>query len=259
MQLDLAGMSADEAYRWLTATVTPRPIAWVTSVSSAGVVNLAPFSFFQVICDQPPTLMVNVGLNPGGRLKDTLVNARETGQMVWQYNLGASAPGALTLADGRIYVGSVNRYLTCLSAEDGTELWRSPQYGGWVWGEALVVGDGIYFGSLDGVMHALNTADGSQRWQDVKLDGAIRAGPALSGEMLVVGTESGYVYTLDLADGAKSLIFGDREDEKLGAVLSTPIVVGDMIYVSTAAANIAALDLTKRDPMVWVYPPTENK
>ena len=92
MQLDLAGMSADEAYRWLTATVTPRPIAWVTSVSSAGVVNLAPFSFFQVICDQPPTLMVNVGLNPGGRLKDTLVNARETGQVVIHLVNAALAP-----------------------------------------------------------------------------------------------------------------------------------------------------------------------
>ncbi len=82
MQLDLAGLSAEEAYRWLTATVTPRPIAWVATVSSDGASNLAPFSFFQVICDQPPTLMVNVGLNPGGRLKDTLVNARQTGQMV---------------------------------------------------------------------------------------------------------------------------------------------------------------------------------
>ncbi|MCP1373771.1 flavin reductase family protein [Dyella lutea] len=92
MQLDLASLSAEEAYRWLTATVTPRPIAWVSSVSAAGVTNLAPFSFFQVICDQPPTLMVNVGLNPGGRLKDTLVNARETGQLVIHLVNAAMAP-----------------------------------------------------------------------------------------------------------------------------------------------------------------------
>lgn len=82
MQLDFAALGATEAYRWLTSTVTPRPIAWVSTVSAAGVSNLAPFSFFQVICDEPPTLMVNVGLRPDGQPKDTLVNARATGQLV---------------------------------------------------------------------------------------------------------------------------------------------------------------------------------
>ncbi len=51
-------------------------------MSKAGVANLAPFSFFQVICDEPPTLMVNVGRHAGDRLKDTLCNARETGELL---------------------------------------------------------------------------------------------------------------------------------------------------------------------------------
>lgn len=82
MQLDFATLGATEAYRWLTSTVTPRPIAWVATVSAAGVSNLAPFSFFQVICDEPPTLMVNVGLRPDGQPKDTVLNARANGQLV---------------------------------------------------------------------------------------------------------------------------------------------------------------------------------
>ena len=53
MQLDFTALSANEAYRWLTATVTPRPIAWVSTRSLAGVDNLAPFSFFQVVADAP--------------------------------------------------------------------------------------------------------------------------------------------------------------------------------------------------------------
>ncbi|MEN6480366.1 MAG: PQQ-binding-like beta-propeller repeat protein [Anaerolineales bacterium] len=184
---------------------------------------------------------------------------RSTGKMVWSYDLGASAPGTLTLADGRLYVGSVSRYLTCLSAADGSELWRSPQYEAWVWGEALVVGDGVYFGSLDGKMHALHAVDGSKLWNDVQLNGAVRAGPALDGESLIVGTESGYVYTIDMSTGKESLLFGDREGEKLGAVLSTPVVSGNMVYVGTSIGNVVALDLTLRDPVVWVYPPTEAK
>ena len=184
---------------------------------------------------------------------------RSTGQQVWKHDLGASAPGAMTLADGRLYVGNVNRHLICLSATDGSELWRSPQYGGWVWGEALVADGGVYFGSLDGVMHALNAVDGSVRWADVPLSGAVRAGPALAGASLIVGTESGYVYTVDIASGEKSLVFGDRDGERLGPVLSTPVVAGDKLIVTTAQAKIVALDLTKRDPVVWVYPPAEVK
>jgi flavin reductase (DIM6/NTAB) family NADH-FMN oxidoreductase RutF len=82
MQLDFSQLNAAESYRWLSSTVTPRPIAWVSTLSAKGVTNLAPFSFFQVICDDPATLMVNVGLRPGGAMKDTLLNARDTGELV---------------------------------------------------------------------------------------------------------------------------------------------------------------------------------
>ncbi len=82
MQVDFTRLDAAESYRWLSSTVTPRPIAWVSTISAAGVANLAPFSFFQVICDDPPTLMVNVGLHAGHRIKDTVCNVLETGELV---------------------------------------------------------------------------------------------------------------------------------------------------------------------------------
>lgn len=84
MQLDFAALPAHEAYRWLTATVTPRPIAWVSTRSADGIDNLAPFSFFQVVCDAPPTLMLSIGLRPDGGEKDTLRNLRERGELVIQ-------------------------------------------------------------------------------------------------------------------------------------------------------------------------------
>ena len=62
MQLDFSALTPAERYRWLTSTVTPRPIAWVSTRSHEGVSNLAPFSFFQVISSDPPTLLINVGL-----------------------------------------------------------------------------------------------------------------------------------------------------------------------------------------------------
>lgn len=82
MLLDFADLTPLDRYRWLASSVTPRPIAWVSSISKEGVTNLAPFSFFQVISDDPATLMVNVGTRDDGALKDTLRNAQETGELV---------------------------------------------------------------------------------------------------------------------------------------------------------------------------------
>ncbi|KAF1053070.1 MAG: hypothetical protein GAK43_01594 [Stenotrophomonas maltophilia] len=82
MQVDFTDLLPADAYRWLASTVTPRPIAWVSSLSAEKQHNLAPFSFFQVISDSPATLMVNVNLREDGSVKDTLRNARETGELV---------------------------------------------------------------------------------------------------------------------------------------------------------------------------------
>ena len=64
-------------YPLLTATVVPRPIAWISSVSAAGVGNLAPHSFYTVSCANPPIVQfTSVGD------KDTLRNVLETGEFV---------------------------------------------------------------------------------------------------------------------------------------------------------------------------------
>ena len=67
-----------ERYKVLTGFVLPRPIAWVTTVGPTGVVNAAPFSFFNVFCEDPPLCMFAVNLRPDGRLKDTLANIQRT-------------------------------------------------------------------------------------------------------------------------------------------------------------------------------------
>ena len=62
--------------------VVPRPVAWITTVSSGGVVNLAPFSFYNAVTTKPPLLAVSVGKRKDGSLKDTARNVRETGEFV---------------------------------------------------------------------------------------------------------------------------------------------------------------------------------
>src|SRR5678816_2851486 len=71
-----------ERYKVLTSFVLPRPIAWVTSLGPAGVVNAAPFSFFNVFCEDPPLCMFAVNRRPDGREKDTMVNIQRLGEFV---------------------------------------------------------------------------------------------------------------------------------------------------------------------------------
>jgi flavin reductase (DIM6/NTAB) family NADH-FMN oxidoreductase RutF len=63
--------------------VAPRPIGWVSTVSQTGVVNLAPFSFFNAVADAPQMVIICVnGSHKQGGAKDTLANIRATGEFV---------------------------------------------------------------------------------------------------------------------------------------------------------------------------------
>ena len=75
-------LSPRERYKVLTGFVLPRPIAWVTTIGPAGVVNAAPFSFFNVFCEDPPLCMFASNLRPDGRVKDTVINIERTGVFV---------------------------------------------------------------------------------------------------------------------------------------------------------------------------------
>ncbi len=76
-----ASLDAEGCYRLLSGIVVPRPIAWISSVSQAGVLNLAPFSCYTYVCSKPPMIGVNIGLRAGER-KDTSRNIAESGEFV---------------------------------------------------------------------------------------------------------------------------------------------------------------------------------
>ena len=82
MQLDFSKLPAREVYGWMTSVIAPRPIAWVSTVSAAGRGNLAPFSFFQGVTSNPPTLMFVPVNDRHGQPKDTVRNIREVPEFV---------------------------------------------------------------------------------------------------------------------------------------------------------------------------------
>ena len=82
MLIDPEAESASFVYATMIRAITPRPIAWVSTVSPAGVTNLAPFSYFSGICSSPAALMFSPVNRPDGSPKDTLVNIRSNGEFV---------------------------------------------------------------------------------------------------------------------------------------------------------------------------------
>jgi flavin reductase (DIM6/NTAB) family NADH-FMN oxidoreductase RutF len=81
MDFDFETLSENDRYRILANTIVPRPIAWITSVSSDGVRNASPFSFFNAVSDDPPLLAVGFLAGNNG-LKDTARNILDTREFV---------------------------------------------------------------------------------------------------------------------------------------------------------------------------------
>lgn len=79
--IDPSALSARERYRLMISSIIPRPIAFVTSVGKEGVVNAAPFSYFNGVTSTPPIISISVGYRKG-MAKDTGRNIRETGEFV---------------------------------------------------------------------------------------------------------------------------------------------------------------------------------
>jgi flavin reductase (DIM6/NTAB) family NADH-FMN oxidoreductase RutF len=121
-----------ELYGILLNSVGPRPIAWVSTMSPSGALNLAPFSFFNAVCVDPPLLAFAPGLRQpkqpqasDGEAKDTLRNIRETKEFVVNivtYELAE----AMNLTSGE-YESSVNEFEVAKVTPEPSKIVRPPR------------------------------------------------------------------------------------------------------------------------------------
>ncbi|MBE1443734.1 flavin reductase family protein [Paenibacillus sp. OAS669] len=102
-------ISERESYKLLIGSIIPRPIALVTTLSSQGVVNAAPFSYFNIVTADPPMISVSVQRKQG-RSKDTARNAAATGAFV------------VHIAD-EAYISEINRTAASLPPEESEVAW----------------------------------------------------------------------------------------------------------------------------------------
>ncbi len=82
MIIDFRTLPPRDRYRWMIASVVPRPIAFVSTISNEGQTNLAPFSYFNGVSSDPPVVSIAIGTKAGGVVKDTLRNIEQNGELV---------------------------------------------------------------------------------------------------------------------------------------------------------------------------------
>ncbi|MBN8555577.1 MAG: flavin reductase family protein [Deltaproteobacteria bacterium] len=71
-------MKPGEVFKLMLSFIAPRPIGWISTISDKGVPNLAPFSFFNMLGNNPATLAFSPAISRDGRKKDTLLNVQQT-------------------------------------------------------------------------------------------------------------------------------------------------------------------------------------
>ena len=83
MLFDMRKLSLIERYKIINSTITPRPIAWVTTLSKDGIRNAAPYSFFNAVGDEPPMIILGLLKDPKTKgMKNTATNIVETDEFV---------------------------------------------------------------------------------------------------------------------------------------------------------------------------------
>jgi flavin reductase (DIM6/NTAB) family NADH-FMN oxidoreductase RutF len=82
MIIECSTLAARDLYPWLSSSIMPRPIAWVSTISPEGRTNLAPFSFFQCVTANPPTLLFIPANDREGKKKHTLHNIEHVSEFV---------------------------------------------------------------------------------------------------------------------------------------------------------------------------------
>ena len=118
-------------------------------------------------------------------------------ELVWKFKTDVrnvwfgSSPA---IADGVVYIGSLDGRLYALDARTGEEKW-SFKTDGRVYSSPAIAGSMVYFGSGDGRLYALDARTGQEKWR-FKTDGGVNSSPAVAGGVVYFGSTDGYLYAV---------------------------------------------------------------
>jgi parallel beta-helix repeat protein len=158
-----------------------------------------------------------------------------TGTQIWNYTTGWYVYSSPAVVDGRVYVGSDDNRTYCLDASTGVQLWNYTT-GGYIHSSPTVADGRVYIGSCDGKIYCLDALTGALRWvQMTELE--VRSSPAIAYDRVYVGSYDGRVYSLFASTGEFNWNYTTG-----GSVQSSPAVVDGRVYVGSDDNKTYCLD-----------------
>lgn len=182
------------------------------------------------------------------------VNA-DTGDKIWDTDLGASAVNSPALADdGTLYVGTFGGEVFAIDSDSGSIVWRLNTED-WIWGSPVIGADGmLYVTDLSANLYAIDTTSETIVWQKMVDTGSSITGSALLyNDALFVVTRSGVIASYDL-QGER--LWKEQLGEEGGEFYGTPVVAedGTILVSAVGASSIVYAYNTNLEPL-WQFAP----
>ncbi len=168
-------------------------------------------------------------------------NAPVTNNVLWVYKTGYWVGSSPAVADGKVYIGSLDEKVYCLDANTGDYIW-SYKTDGKVFSSPAVADDKVYIGSDGGKVYCLDANTGNHIWNYTTGDYVISS-PAVADGKIYIGSDDFKVYCLDANTGAYiwRYITGDR-------LSSSPAVADGRVYIGSDNYNIYAFEDITQPP-----------
>ena len=157
------------------------------------------------------------------------------GTLTWVFATGREILASPVVANGVVYVGSIDGIFYAVDARTGDELWRFAAEN-WIESSAAVAGGVVYFGSNDGRLYALDAQTGEKLWE-YPAKFSIKSSPALANANVYFTTGEYMIYALNARTGEMLWTF-----ETKGDVSASPVVANGIVYVGDLDSFFYGLD-----------------
>jgi len=168
-----------------------------------------------------------------------------TNQKLWSYATSGEVHSSPAVADGKVYVGSLDNSVYCLDALTGAKIWNYTT-GNSVWSSPAVANAKVYVGSNDNRLYCLDALTGAQIW-NYTTGYYVTSSPAVADGKVYVGSWDDKVYCLDASTGAQVWNYATGN-----YVRSSPAVVGGKVYAGSADHRVYCLDALT-GVQIWNY------
>jgi outer membrane protein assembly factor BamB len=173
------------------------------------------------------------------------------GRQIWRRHVGGAIKGAIAYAGGRLYLGSYDGHVYCLSRA-GRRIWRASAQqrllgGSQFYSTPAVAYGRVYIGSTDGRVYSYGATTGKLRWSH-GTGGYVYASPAVWRRLVFAGSYSGRFYAFDAATGDVHWSFKAN-----GQISGSATVIGGVVYFATLKKRTYALN-ARTGKLLWSFP-----